>query len=76
MHIQLTPTIAVETATAVISNPEKYLIIGQDVMGGAKSKLNTVALNTDYSFYTVVEPETGAIGNLHYMKNVEITSLT
>lgn len=44
-------------------------------MGGTGSKLRTVALNTDYSFYVVVSEEDGEIAVLHYLKNVEVTAL-
>lgn len=44
-------------------------------MGGRNARLKTVALNTDYSFYTVIDEKTGAIANLHYLKNYEASNL-
>ena len=60
---------------AVVENSEPMLLLGQDVLGGARSKLRTVALNTDYAYYTVVDESTGSIANIHYLKNVEISAL-
>ena len=59
----------------MVENTEPMLLLGNDILGGTRSKLKTVSLNTDYAYYTVVDEATGSIANIHYLKNVEITSL-
>lgn len=75
LDLMMTPEITVRVVAAVVQNTDPMILIGQDVLGGSRSKLKTVALNTDYSFYTVVDEATGSIGNLHYIKNVEVPEL-
>jgi len=59
----------------VIKNAIPYFIIGQDVIGGDRSCLRTVGLNSDYSMLTVVDIATGHTGTLHYVKNVHAVGL-
>ena len=73
LQLQLTPDITIEVIAGVVETNDPYFIIGQDVLGGAKCRLRTIGYNTDYSILTVVDTVTGKIGNLHYLKNVEIT---
>ncbi len=75
LKMQLTPKIQVEVNAAVVENSDPLMLIGQDVLGGSRSKLKTVGLNTDYNYYTLVDEATGSIDNLHYLKNVEVTAL-
>lgn len=51
------------------------MLIGNDVVGGAKSAFTRVAMNDDYGFMTLAAPALGVVENVHFLRNTEIMRL-
>ena len=64
LRLQFTEGITVEVPAAVVENREPFLFVGNDIVGGPTSLLRRVAMNEDYSFYTLVDVAAGVVGNV------------
>ncbi len=60
---------------AVIEDPDLFMLLGNDVVGGAKSRFRRVAMNDDYSFMTLVDVKKGNVENVHFLRNNEVSRL-
>ena len=60
---------------AISNNDECNIILGNDLIGGLHSKYTVLNYNTDYCFVTLLDKASRVIENLHFVKNIHITSL-
>lgn len=73
--IQLGDRLTTKLDVAISNNDEINMIIGNDLIGGSHSKYTVLNYNTDYCFLTLLDKASRCIENLHFVKNIHITSL-
>ena len=73
--LQISPSIVVKVNAAVVKNDDVFILLGQNVLGGNKSQLQTLLWNTQFSVIVVAQESTGLVETIHYIKNTETTSL-
>ena len=75
LEIRVGEELVTKTHVAVVRNPDLYMLIGNDVVGGPRSLFKRIAMNDEYGFMTLASPERGVVENVHFLRNVEIMKL-
>lgn len=73
--MQLSEYLLAELDLTVVKNQEPYMILGQDLFGGPRSKFHILNWNTEHSFVTLYDPLKHEVANVFYLKNVEVVSI-
>ena len=75
LEVRVGEELTAKTHVAVVGNPEMYMLIGNDLIGGPRSLFKRIAMNDEYGFMTLASPEKGVVENVHFLRNVEIMKL-